>query len=678
MIIVKPIFTLFRDSLKPEPGRFALTWRIALLCALMAAFAMLYQIPESAISCYLIIFLMKPDATLNMVLSVALAVIVCFVVIFLFILTDLTINNGLLRMIAIFMSSYVFVFLGAFFKSELGNLIALIIAFLLSMISIAPTGELMTRAILYATLMATSPLLLMFLFNLFLGKRSQTLIIEKLRLRFDNLIAFLSDPTEKTQPEFDQFVSKSSGDCSIHLKLIHVFKLLPEKQIDWLENAVNQSYILLDLCSLLPKASDPDPNITQFKQTLIENCQRLKAGLNSSNYEKNQFEALIQPNAPDQTILMASLLEAQNQFRSPTFLEQPALKQPKISLRQMFQQKRAQRQNKKEPANKEQQKKTPKQKVNTTLCHYFAIKVTLAAITCYCIYNIFDWDGIHTAMITCYVVALSTTAETVHKLILRICGCQVGAAMGVIAIVYILPHLSHVGGLMALVFFGMLIPAWITAGSKLFSYAGVQIGLAFLLTTVHGFSPTVDLSIAQDRILGILLGNVVSYLAFTFLWPISLSEQIEKQLNQGFNLQLSSLNPEHKMPLDLENAKKLRELTTQMEDSLKLTLFEQDQSKLDHQTIQQLRQILLSFNTFNSLCLLPLSPILLTQYKTDLNLLLSRKLMINQTETNQTEINRTKANKTELNKQELISQYAQLMQTYLPLCQNELGKISYD
>jgi multidrug resistance protein MdtO len=59
------LFAQVIHDLAPFPGRAALTWRIALLCALVSAAAMLYKIPEAAISCYLIIFLMKPDAVQN-------------------------------------------------------------------------------------------------------------------------------------------------------------------------------------------------------------------------------------------------------------------------------------------------------------------------------------------------------------------------------------------------------------------------------------------------------------------------------------------------------------------------------------------------------------------------------------------------------------------------------------
>lgn len=642
-MIVKSIFENFKDSLKPEPGRYALTWRIALLCALMAGFAMLYQIPESAISCYLIIFLMKPDATLNMGMSVALALIICFIVVLLFVLTDLTVNSGLLKMIAIFFCSYIAVFLGALFKSELGNLIALILAFLLSVIGYAPTGEIATRALLYATLMAVSPLFLMFLFNLFFGKRSQTLILEKLQNRLQQTMLFLNSPQTEIA-DWSEFVDKSSQDCAVHLKLIKVLHLMPEIQSVWLENAVHQSFKMMALIAV------SGTSITkEAKQAILENCERLKRDLKSPNFEKNHFEALIQPNSDNLSMLEQFILRTQI-----AMLQTPSLPpQPKISLKEKwrhFQQTRAQKKQQKAAA----KKALPPTKINTAPSHYFAIKVTLAALTCYCIYNIFDWVGIHTAMITCYVVALSTTAETVHKLILRISGCLLGALMGVISIVYILPHLDEVGGLMVLVFFCMLIPAWITAGSQLFSYAGVQIGLAFLLTTVHGFSPTVDLSIAQDRILGILLGNVVSYFFFTFLWPVSISVQIEKQFNQWLAAQLSDLNLQSESALTIIEAEQLRQQTTEINESLKLTLFEQDNVKLDAEDHKNLRAILAHFNRINAFCLLPISSALIEDYK----MALARYLVL----------------KPQLELKPAISQLLQFATHYDRLFHHELGK----
>jgi multidrug resistance protein MdtO len=160
----------------------------------------------------------------------------------------------------------------------------------------------------------------------------------------------------------------------------------------------------------------------------------------------------------------------------------------------------------------------------------YALKTSIAAVICYLIYTGIDWDGIHTAMITCYVAALGTTGETVRKLTLRIVGCLAGAAMGAGALLFVMPGLTDVGGLMVLVFIAVLIAGWVSSGSERISYAGVQIALAFLLTTLNGFGPSFEFSQASDRIVGILLGIFVIFVIFTQFWPVSVVGGLRSRL----------------------------------------------------------------------------------------------------------------------------------------------------
>ncbi|MET4201905.1 FUSC family protein [Bradyrhizobium sp. LA6.12] len=51
---------------------------------------------------------------------------------------------------------------------------------------------------------------------------------------------------------------------------------------------------------------------------------------------------------------------------------------------------------------------------------HYAPKTTAAAMFCYITFTLLDWPGIHTALITCHIVSLGTTGETVEKLTLRI------------------------------------------------------------------------------------------------------------------------------------------------------------------------------------------------------------------------------------------------------------------
>lgn len=194
---------------------------------------------------------------------------------------------------------------------------------------------------------------------------------------------------------------------------------------------------------------------------------------------------------------------------------------------------------------------------------------------CFLIYTAIDWQGIHTAMITCYVAALGTTGETVHKLALRITGCLIGAALGVAAIFWVIPQIDGVGALMVLVFLGCLVGAWVSTGPERIAYAGVQVALAFLLTVLQGFGPSVSLDTAQDRIVGILLGNLVVYLIFTRIWPAP----VEGEVRALFARALSGLAwiarlPPARRTDAVSSAAEIESLAGRCQEALRLLPFE--------------------------------------------------------------------------------------------------------
>ncbi|WP_392552037.1 FUSC family protein [Orbus wheelerorum] len=585
---------IFYRYLLPFPGRAALTWRIALLSALMAVVAMVYEIPESAISCYLIIYLMKDDANENIVIAIAVSILLSLAVALIFVLTNLTINSVFLRISMIFFCSYFFVYLGAKFNvTEIGNLIALVIAFLLTLLSDAPTGELATRAILYALLMATTPMLLMIIFNLLLGKKSQNILLEKFSSRLQTAQRVLGQPIVNNKFKFKTLLRDSQGECDIHLKLVKIFHLQTKKRIEWLENANKQTLKLLALVSILPKDTTE-----ASRKTLADYCQHILNTIDNKDLKTNIIPL-------NDNLISKEICNALNMFAnfSGNTIE------------------------KKSPLPVKNNKKIKNKPISTLAYHYFAFKVTISALICYGIYTLFDWQGIHTAMITCYVVALGTTAETIHKLTLRIFGCLVGALIGVLSAIYITPHLDSINGLFLLIFIGMLLPAWITAGSELFSYAGVQIGLAFLLTTLNGFSPSTDLVAAQDRILGILLGIAVCFVVFTVLWPVSISDTIYQKISKILNLSLDSIENEKQGQLELSNFSQLINEANQIDYNLKLVIFETKSTKLSKHDLKTIRYFVLQITQLNSLLILPITINKKQLYQNELASFLSNNLI---------------------------------------------------
>jgi hypothetical protein len=155
----------------------------------------------------------------------------------------------------------------------------------------------------------------------------------------------------------------------------------------------------------------------------------------------------------------------------------------------------------------------------------FALKVTLAAMTCFVIYMGLDWPGIRTAFITCCFVALESAGATIRKATLRLVGCAVGGTLGFLSIVYLVPHMESIVSLALLTAAGSALAAWIAAGSERVSYAGLQIGTAFFLCIYQGFAPDTQFHTIRDRLVGIVLGIVVMSVVFRFVWPETAARQ---------------------------------------------------------------------------------------------------------------------------------------------------------
>jgi len=151
----------------------------------------------------------------------------------------------------------------------------------------------------------------------------------------------------------------------------------------------------------------------------------------------------------------------------------------------------------------------------------FALKTTIAIMIVYSVYTMLDWPGLLTSIVTVFFVALGSVGETVHKLTLRISGAIIGGLLAGLSIVFLLPHFTDIGQLCALTAVVALFAGWVTTSSERLSYAGMQIALAFFMGLLQTYSPATDLTVLRDRVVGILLGNVVMTLVFSGLWPES-------------------------------------------------------------------------------------------------------------------------------------------------------------
>ncbi len=111
----------------------------------------------------------------------------------------------------------------------------------------------------------------------------------------------------------------------------------------------------------------------------------------------------------------------------------------------------------------------------------FALKVTLAAMTCYILYTAVDWSGIHTAFITCCFISLESSGAMRRKGSLRLAGCAIGGLIGFLCIILLIPRLETISSLILLIAAVSALAGWVAAGSERIAYAGLQIALAFYM-----------------------------------------------------------------------------------------------------------------------------------------------------------------------------------------------------
>jgi len=148
----------------------------------------------------------------------------------------------------------------------------------------------------------------------------------------------------------------------------------------------------------------------------------------------------------------------------------------------------------------------------------FALRGMMATVISYSVYTLIDWRGLSTCIPTCIITALSTIGSSRQKQFLRLGGAITGGIIiGFGAQIFILPYLGLTGFtvLFALV---TALSAWIATSSPRLSYLGVQLALAYYLINLQEFAFQTSLSIARDRVFGVLLGLMCMWVVYDRLW----------------------------------------------------------------------------------------------------------------------------------------------------------------
>jgi multidrug resistance protein MdtO len=498
--------------LAPQPGRLELATRLAVICAVTVLVVEIYQTPDQALSVYLVFFLNHNDRAVSLVTNFLLVALVTVIIGFVLLVAMAVVNDPMWRVVSMTAISIGILFVASASKLRpLGGTIALVVGYALDLLGTTPlgVGEVATRSLLYAWLFVAIPAGISMIANLLFAPPPRRLAEQAIARGLELSTAMLNVPEQNIRSQFREHLRESAAETQKLLGLADREKTSTPADIAALKQAANSTTLLMSAIDVMdrnPEARLPLPLADYLVRTFGKMSGILRAGgypvridWDPPKMERatTPLEADILGDIKDSIVHFAEAPASANRAEAPRkegggFFAADVFSNPDYIR--------------------------------------YALKTTAAAMFCYFLYSLLDWPGIHTCFLTCYIVSLGTTAETVEKLTLRIAGCLVGAAAGYVTMIFLIPDLTSITALMVIVFAGALAAGYVAAGSPRISYAGFQMAFAFFLCVIQGPSPAFDLTIARDRVIGILIGNVVVYVLFTNLWPISVGKRIDSAI----------------------------------------------------------------------------------------------------------------------------------------------------
>jgi multidrug resistance protein MdtO len=496
------VFEGLGSLLAPFPGRLAFAVRLALICALTTLIVEIYQTPEPALTVYVAFFVMKPDRAASVVTSIVMLTLISLVLGLVLTLTVQVIEQPLWRVTTMVVVSFCLTFAASASKLKpVAGTVALITAYALDLLGSVPGGELATRGILYVWLFVAIPAGLCIVVNLALGPAPRRLAELALAHRLRLAASVLVDGS--TRQAFKECLHEGPSEIPAWLKLAGAERTSSKREIAALQQALRSTNVILTIVDFLIDGAQP-PLPVSIRQRIAETLDGMATILGKGGYpmditlESSSDEARLTP------IAAAGLAELR--IALSTFTEEDGpLQATKHEGGGFF---------------------LPHAFTNPVHIHY-ALKTTGAAMFCYIAYMLLDWPGIHTCLITCFIVSLDTTAETFEKQALRFFGCGIGAGLGIAAMVFLMPNITSIGALMGVVFLAAAVAGWVAAGGPRIAYAGFQLAFAFFLCVVQGAAPAFDMTIARDRTIGIFAGDIVVAIVFIHIWPVTIVKRID-------------------------------------------------------------------------------------------------------------------------------------------------------
>jgi multidrug resistance protein MdtO len=491
-------FAWLQEELAPKPGRGFAVARISATCAIAVLIGMIFQIPMTEFMVYFVLPLSKEETVATVIAAVGGALAATLAAGLTVLIFTLDAAEPAIRLPVMAASTFLGVFLAR--TSRLGPiafLAAYIVVLSQTLVDGAPSMEVVTRLVLWLWLVVMVPAVLTAIVNLMFG-------MNPAKLAREMALRLLKSVTATLAGEHSNELAREQAEA---IKLI---ELRQHAQIAdrELRGRANVDHRLIETLIEL---------LTVLRALPVGTPREIRRMLAGASEECGRALASEHAPVPDRCILPVGLLGALSAD------VQPIVVAIENALRRIGDDIARRRTAVESPAARTVAALFVPDAWKNPEYVRFALKTTIALMAAYIAYSLIDWPGIRTAVPTCFFVAMASLGETVHKLLLRICGALIGGLAAGLCLVYLLPHMTTIGQLCLLIAAGAAISGWVATSSERLSYMGLQIALAFFLGVLQGYGPpaSTDLTVLWDRIAGILLGNVLISIVFSTLWPVS-------------------------------------------------------------------------------------------------------------------------------------------------------------
>lgn len=513
------LLSILWDDLKPFPGRGRRTLRLAIACTAVVLVSNTFRLPLQDVLPFLVLFASKEEKVTTAI-TVFLALIAITVAVGAAILIfKCTGNRPEFRIPAmaaeIFVGMYLFRILSI---GPVGFILAFIVSVCQSLVDLFPTPEEAVHRFLWVWVAVASAVSVAWVVNVWLFPDSAKRLLQQHFVDGWGVVGAAARGLATGSPSavinlIPPLVKRSP------IRLLKLLKLSlletpglrqKQRQLTRLILGLDKTARLtLSYAGGLIESRDRVPSSAIDKEILgkvITNAEHLKQEF-SNGFVPSGITA-ISPQPASEDVSSLNLVEAQNTLEDLSATEKgnetydkPAHQKKSLFVADAF----------------------------TNPRHVqFALKVTLAGMLGYFFYSASDYFGIHTVFYTPLIIALASTGATMHKGLLRIAGCIIGVALGLVSSIWLIPRFETLGIYLLIVFCVHGLAAWIVSGSERISYIGLQIALTFDLGVLQGYGPSTEIDPLRDRFIGIILGLCIVSAVFSLVWPES-AESIARE-----------------------------------------------------------------------------------------------------------------------------------------------------